>query len=239
MHGPGTLAFGPHPLVVGVVRSPAALGRPPAACDVLEIRVDLLGLSAPWREAARAWRAAGRPVLFTARSAREGGEWSGDEAARQACYRAALPDVSAVDVELRCGWLADFLPAAQAAGRPVIGSFHDFAATPSDAVLDELVGEGQRLGVEVVKVAAFLRDADDVERLARLPARYPDQRICVLGMGPLGPASRITLPLAGSCLTYGFADTASAPGQVEVGELRRRLAEAHPGYRSHLQAQRV
>lgn len=201
--------------------------------------MDLLGPAAPWREASRAWRSAGLPVLFTARSTREGGEWPGDEAARQACYRAALPDVSAVDVELRCGWLADFLPAARAAGRPVIGSFHDFTATPADAALDALVEEGRALGVAVVKVAAFLRDADDLDRLARLPARFPAQRICVLGMGPRGPESRITLPLAGSCLTYGFADTASAPGQVEVGELRRRLAEAHAGYRRHLQAQRA
>ncbi len=239
MHDPGALIFRRHPLVVGVIRSPAALALPPAACDLLEIRVDLLGSAAPWRAAAQSWRAAGRPVLFTARSAREGGEWPGDEAVRQACYRGALPDVSAVDVELRCGWLADFLPAARAAGRPVIGSFHDFAATPSDAALDELVAEGRALGVDVIKVAAFLREPDDLDRLARLPARFPAQRICVLGMGPRGPESRIALPLAGSCLTYGFADTASAPGQVEVGELRRRLAEAHPGYRRHIQAQQV
>ena len=40
------------------------------------------------------------PVLLTIRSSKEGGAWQGDDAGRLALYRALLPDVAAVDVEL-------------------------------------------------------------------------------------------------------------------------------------------
>ena len=242
MPAPGALLLGPIPLVVGVIRTRAALAAlppEPANCDVLELRVDLLGPDAPWRDAARRCREAGLPVLFTARQTQEGGEWAGDEPSRLEMYRSALPDVSAIDVELRSGLVADLLPAARAAGVRVIGSFHDFTGTPSSAELATLVQEGRSLGVDVVKLATFLGGRDDLGRLAHLSEQFPRIRLCLLGMGPLGAESRVALPLAGSCLTYGFADTASAPGQLSVGDLRIRLAEAHPGYRRHLQAQRA
>ena len=45
-------------------------------------------------------------------------------------------------------------------------------------------------------------------------------------MGPLGPASRLSLARAGSCLTYGFVDESNAPGQVSSAELMQKLAPA-------------
>ncbi len=229
------LPWGRIPLVVGVLQDISGLASPDAApfdCDLIELRVDLLGPDAPWREAARRWKSAGRPVLLTIRHAREGGAWSGDEAERAERYRQALGDVSAIDVELSSGLLRQLQAEARADGVRTLASFHDFAGTPAAGDLDLIVRQGRAAGADVVKIATFTRQPDELARLARLPAAYPEVSICVLGMGPLGPESRLSLPLAGSCLTYGYLDTPSAPGQLSAGELRRRLAEAHPGYRA-------
>ena len=69
-----------------------------------------------------------------------------------------------------------------------------------------------------------------MDRLAGLLSRFPHVPLALLGMGSQGPASRVRLPCAGSCLTYGFLDAAVAPGQVAAPELRDRLAEACPRY---------
>ena len=230
------------PLVVGVIRTPAGLEQLPgasAACDLVELRIDLLGPDSPWREAAVRFRAAGLPVLITARWKREGGSWAGDEASREAFYRSALADADAVDIEIRCGWADRLVAAAREAGVRTIGSFHDFEGTPDDTMLATLVGEGVRLGVDLVKLAFHLRDRRDLDRLLLLPSRFPGIDLGVVGMGPLGPESRLALPLVGSFLTYGFADSPSAPGQTASGELCGRLAEVHGAYRAHRVEQSV
>ena len=221
---------------MGVVRTVSGLEQLPGAspaCDLVELRIDLLGAAAPWREASARCRAAGLPVLVTARWSREGGSWQGDESSREAFYLSALPDAEAVDIEIRCGWGERLVAAARDAGVRVIGSYHDFNGTPDDTTLAGLVGEGVRLGADLVKLAFHLRDRRDLDRLLLLPSRFPGIDLGVVGMGPLGPESRLALPLVGSFLTYGFADEPSAPGQTAAAELCRRLAEVHGAYRAH------
>ena len=88
--------FGICPMIVGCVATADLLRRyarrPPASCDMLEVRLDLMGANnGSWKERCAAIRDKGMPVLLTVRSAQEGGEWRGREAERLALYLAGMP----------------------------------------------------------------------------------------------------------------------------------------------------
>jgi 3-dehydroquinate dehydratase-1 len=228
------IALGPYilgevPLVVGTVSSPRTIERPldiaALAMDVVEFRVDLFGPDTPdWLARAGAIEAAGLPVLLTARHAAEGGHWFLGEEERVAVYRSALPYVSAIDVEVGSASFAALAAEARSAGKVVVGSFHDFAGTPDEATLRDVVRRGRAGGADVVKIAALTPTRAEVDRLAALLDSNAAPHLCVLGMGPLGGATRVELARRGSCLTYGFFDEANAPGQLSSQALREQLA---------------
>jgi 3-dehydroquinate dehydratase I len=232
----GALEIGAVPAVVGVASRPetlvhAALAPPP--CDVVEIRADLLGdAAAEWLQSAAAEVRARTPLLLTVRSVREGGRWEGSDTERVVRYTELIPYVAAVDVELESEVFAGVAQAARAAGRRVVGSFHDFAATPDEARLRALVARGERSGADIIKLATWTGVEADVARLEELLRGERARPLAVMGMGPLGAASRLRLAAAGSCLVYGFLDESSAPGQLSSAELVQRLAETLPHYRA-------
>ena len=49
--------------------------------------------------------------------------------------------------------------------------------------------------------------------------------LSVMGMGALGPSSRLALARCGSVLNYGFLGTANAPGQIAAPRMKQLLAE--------------
>ncbi len=219
--------LGRTPRIVGCVATAAALRRVartlPADCDWVEVRLDLIGPDlADWVDRCAALRRQGMPVLLTIRHAREGGAWRGSEADRLALYRAGLPAVSAVDMEIGSPGLAELAQAASARRVRVVGSFHDFNKTPSMEKLLGLEARGRRLGADVVKIAAQVRGSADLARLFALPAQAQGP-VCVLGMGARGAISRVALPCAGSCLAYGALGRPTAPGQMTCRELARAL----------------
>lgn len=223
------------PLVVGVVSTPEGLERAAAAdswpCDVVEIRLDLIGEeSCDWTVAALRLTKAGLGTLLTVRHVSEGGRWTGDEQARLDCYLQGIPLVTGVDVELGADILADVVSSARDRVT-IIGSHHNFRAMPDVSSLCETVRSGRSAGVDVVKIAAFASDELDLRRMTGALKKCADSAVCMLAMGPQGPASRISLPLAGSCLTYGFLDKPNAPGQPSAGEIRDALMAKHDEYR--------
>jgi 3-dehydroquinate dehydratase I len=221
------MRLGKQPRIVGCVATEAALRRhaknAPRDCDWLEVRLDLVGFcGGQWADLCLAVQKRGRPVLLTIRSAREGGQWRGGEADRLALYLAGLRSVSAVDLEIGAASLGALAKAARARGVLVVGSFHDFKGTPGRARLRAVESKGRRLGADVVKIAATVRNPADLSRLFALPAEATGP-ICVLGMGGRGAISRVALPCAGSCLAYGALDAATAPGQPTCRQLAKDL----------------
>jgi len=47
----------------------------------------------------------------------------------------------------------------------------------------------------------------------------------VIGMGEAWKQTRLSFPKLGSCLTYGYLDKPTAPGQESAAELVRQLRE--------------
>lgn len=229
-----SLEIGSTPCVVGVASRAdtlAGLSNARARCDLAEIRLDLIG------PAADAWLRTpsepGRtPRLLTIRGVAEGGQWMDSEGARAKRYEDLMPLVDAVDVELESEAFPRVVESARSAGRAVIGSFHDFFSTPSEARLRELMERGARGGADIVKLAVWTTVEADVARLEALLRLDRPTPLAVMGMGPLGAASRLRLACEGSCLVYGFLDVASAPGQFSSDELVERLTEMLPRYRT-------
>ena len=225
------LPVGGPPMVVGAISSARTLSRNDLVqtlkLDIAEFRLDLTGLLPGWEERAGELRDAGTPVLLTLRCAREGGRWHGDETDRMIAYLNALPHVSAVDVEIQSELAATVAHAARDAGKPVVLSYHDFAGMPSPDDFHRIMDSGYSLGADIVKIAAMTGTRADVDTMSALLREPGEKLLCLVGMGELGPTSRVELALAGSCLAYGFADETNAPGQISSRELVNRLRAAN------------
>jgi 3-dehydroquinate dehydratase-1 len=131
-----------------------------------------------------------------------------------------------MDVELRSA--TEMLPLirkAQGQGVKVLGSFHDFAITPSDAVLQGAVDVALQHRLNGVKIAAKLLSGGDLARLLQLAATEKRLPFSLMGMGELGRVSRLALAKCGSVLNYGFLGQANAPGQWPASRLKELLRE--------------
>jgi len=223
------------PLVVGVVSTPEGLEKVAGAsswpCDVVEIRLDLMGEDfIEWPVAAHQINKSGMGTLLTIRHTSEGGRWSGDEKSRLNTYIDNLQHVSGIDIELNSSILPEVMENAR--GRvTIIGSHHNFRGMPNAAELQAVLKSGIDAGVDVVKIAAFASDRNDLSRLLNLLKKNSDKQICALAMGPMGGESRVSLPLAGSCLTYGYLDKPNAAGQPSAADIREQLMIKHEEYR--------
>jgi 3-dehydroquinate dehydratase-1 len=227
----GSVRLGGRPAIVAAGGEPdlEALVAADAAA-LLELRADLFDEATVPRvlDAVARLRAASRPILFTVRAGGEGGRALPD-ARRAELYRAALPHVDAIDVEIASRALvAELVPAARAAGRTVILSAHDFATTPSRDTLLALVDAARALGAHLPKLATHTTTLDDLRTLIDVTLVAAADGIVTLGMGVLGPLSRIVLPAAGSLLTYGAAGGGTAPGQTPVAELAALVGRLFP-----------
>jgi 3-dehydroquinate dehydratase-1 len=224
------LPVGGPPMVVGAISSSQTFSRSDLArglkLDIAEFRLDLTGFVPGWETRAHELRDAGIPVLLTLRSSREGGNWRAGETERAVAYANALPHASAIDVEIASEIIARVAHAAHDAGKPVVASFHDFARTPPADELRKIIDRGFSVGADIVKIAARCDVPADVEILESVLRERGERLLCVVGMGTHGPTSRVRLAIAGSCLTYGYADETNAPGQLSSAELLDRLKAA-------------
>ena len=203
--------------------------------EALELRADLLVDPAQVRAALTAVRAASSlPLLLTYRSATEGGKGAGHgqgyEDYLASLLQLGLP-VAAVDIEMACPASKALVAEAKAGGYDVVGSCHDFTATPSAAQIAQKLVQITADGADITKVAYMPRDAQDVAALRHaahdFAGAYPHQPLIAISMGQLGAPSRTDLV---NCLTFAtIADgAASAPGQATIAHVRAWL-ENTPG----------
>lgn len=201
--------------------------------DLVEWRVDffdeLADAQAVARTAAALRRAAGGiPILFTRRSAREGGERiAASEAQVLAAYRAVCGsgDVDGVDTEMdnEAGFVRALREASAAAGVALVLSFHDFQRTPAADELVARFAKAKQLGADAGKIAVMPQSRDDVLALLAATSRASDlldMPVVSMAMGGLGAVTRATGWLFGSAMTFAVGSTASAPGQMPIADVR-------------------
>jgi 3-dehydroquinate dehydratase-1 len=131
-----------------------------------------------------------------------------------------------VDIELRSAMeMKPIVEKAHARSVQVIGSFHDFQATPSDEILRGAISFAQPAGLDGVKIATFLNSSADLTRLIQITSEPHRLRLSAMGMGPLGRVSRLVLAKCGSLLNYGYIGESNAPGQWPAARLKELLSE--------------
>jgi len=214
------------PQIVGVIFSRADLQRalrmrnPP---DLFELRLDALVRSIDAVKATIQRLPA--PLIITARDPREGGANDLSLSRRHALFLEFLPRAAFVDVELRSArFLAPVLQSARALNVRTIISFHDFRTTPPASRLDGIVSRARSLGADFVKIATR---TDTPAQLETLLDFFERQRkpgdVVAMGIGKLGPASRLELARRGCLLNYAHLGSVVAAGQLSIRNLRRAL----------------
>ena len=212
-------------------------GKEPGV-DAVEWRVDLYE-HALWPAqvlaALRAMRGAlgDIPLLFTCRTAREGGELEIETedyyALNLTAARSGLVDL--VDVETDTAEdVAEHIAQLHELGMKVVASHHDFEKTPEDAVLRACLERGWEVGGDISKLAVMPQCPEDAERLLAVAKAVHDENdrpLIAISMGGLGIASRTEGERCGSAMTFASLDRASAPGQIPVYQLRRELERIH------------
>ena len=201
--------------------------------DLLEWRVDFFGAIGDTARVValgqdiRA-RAGNVPIIFTRRSTREGGTpiaLDDDQVAALYAAVARSGSVDFVDVELSSEprhWQAG-VALARETGVRLIGSFHNFQATPPKAELVATFAAMAAGGADVAKVAVMPQHPRDVLTLlaATLEARETlELPLISMSMGGFGALSRLFGWMYGSTVSFAVGDKPSAPGQVPVADVR-------------------
>ena len=201
--------------------------------DVLEIRLDLLGirdLEIATETIRKIKSETGLPVIITNRSNTEGGNWEGKEADRVGLLTNLLcikdgPD--AVDIELSAEREErdSVVKAARTCGKTIIISSHDFLKTPSFQEIKATLEEAFLAGADIAKLAVMPHSMRDVLDLLRvtLDAREAGKAVCTIAMGEPGKHTRVIAPFYGSVLTYASVEgtVSAAPGQLPVDKLKK------------------
>lgn len=201
--------------------------------DILEIRLDLLGIRNPERaaEVIREIKAeTGLPIIVTSRSGAEGGKWDGEEEDRTGLLINLLslkdgPD--AIDIELSAGMKERnrVIKAAKDRETAVIVSSHDFLKTPPLQNMRTIIEEMFLAGADIAKLAVMPLSVEDTLNLLRVTLDFKDagKSVCTIAMGSQGKHTRVVAPFYGSVLTYASIESnaSAAPGQLPVDEVKK------------------
>ena len=142
------------------------------------------------------------PVLFTIRTSVEGGM---------------------LEIDTETYTMKTIVAAAHRVGVKVVASRHDFTATPDKNIIISNLCLMQSLGADIVKFAVMPQCERDVLTLLdatlTMKEEHSDTPVITMSMSPTGVISRICGQLVGSCVTFGTAGKASAPGQIPANLL--------------------
>ena len=213
----------------------AAARAKAAQADVIELRIDSLTDRPGIREAIGACRAVresaeGSPLLFTLRTKRDGGAGTADAEAYETLLGAVMESgaCDAVDCELSVGESAfsRIAEKAKKTGVLLVGSSHEFGEIGDMRRAAQWLKRQEALGADVCKAAVMTRTNAEAFALAQVYASVYEQLtipMIAIAMGPAGIVTRIGAACTGSCLTFGTAGEASAPGQIDAVRLRAAL----------------
>ena len=175
------------------------------------------------------------PILFTFRTAKEGGERAIDDVAYIALNKVAAESgkVDLLDVELFTGdaVVEEILNIAHKNQVKVIASNHDFEKTPKKEELISRLQKMQEMGADILKIAVMPKSSKDVLTLLtateEMNKSYAEKPIVTMSMSEKGLISRVAGETFGSAITFGAAGKASAPGQIPAEKLRKVLEILH------------
>ena len=154
--------------------------------DILELRLDLIDSF----DLSLLVNAAKKPIIVTARSKLDGGQFKGSEEARLGILHAALEagaDYIDIEVSTPREHLQPFLESH--ATSKIIISYHDFSHTPED--LYPLYEAMNAMPGEIIKIVTYARDLSDNLKMFKLLeyAKNENKKLIGFCMGDLGEIS--------------------------------------------------
>lgn len=175
------------------------------------------------------------PLLFTMRTKSEGGDkeiaWDAYTALNKAVARSGKADLVDVEVFAGDGVAAENIDIAHRAGCLVVGSNHDFRATPPAQELVSRLRKIQDMGADIAKIAVMPTCTADVLALlsatAEMYENYAQCPLITMSMSAKGVISRLSGEVFGSAATFGSVGKGSAPGQIPVEQLAQALEILH------------
>lgn len=175
------------------------------------------------------------PVLATFRTANEGGEKAIEKKDYVALNKAIIAsgNCDLIDVECFTGEeeVKAIVDYAHENDVYVVMSNHDFDKTPSyDEIISRLKLMQER-NADIPKIALMPTCKSDVLTVLQatldMYEKYADRPIITMSMASDGVISRLAGEVFGSALTFGAAKAASAPGQINVKDLKLVLSILH------------
>jgi len=186
--------------------------------DFYEVRIDLIGDG--WQEWVK-WLQ--RPWVACNRLREEGGNWTGDEAARiDKLLEAARLGAGTVDIELRTHDLEKIVEEIKSLNVECLISMHNLEETPGFEHLASIVDTELKAGADICKVVTTPVRFEDNLTVLRLFEEFQGIKLVAFAMGSLGISSRVLSSMVGGYFTYAsiIEGKESAPGQLTASYLR-------------------
>ena len=208
--------------------------------DVAEFRIDLLEFSADSKKVIALGQQLNqilkdKPLIATIRTHNEGGKMTVSDQDYEKIYHEYLkkPFMQLLDIEMfrNAGSVAKLTKLAHDKKVLVIMSNHDFAKTPEQQDIENRLLKQDQMGADILKIAVMPKSKQDVFTLmnATLAVSQKSQKpLLTMSMGQLGTISRVATANMGGSLSFGMIEEASAPGQIDVTQLKQLLKTVQP-----------
>lgn len=174
------------------------------------------------------------PILFTFRTKAEGGEKeiSYEQYSKLLKNIADTSLIDLIDVEVFVDDnIAELVTEIQKTGVKVVGSNHDFVKTPVQEEIVRRLCYMQDIGVDIPKIAVMPQCKKDVLTLLcateEMATKYAERPIVTMSMAEMGVVTRVAGESFGTAITFGALQKASAPGQIQVEDLKKILEIMH------------
>lgn len=208
--------------------------------DLAEFRIDLLDFAADSKQVITLGHElkkilATKPMIATIRTHNEGGKLTISDADYGKTYQAYLkkPFMDMLDVEMFRDQqvVKNTVKLAHDKKVLIVMSNHDFQKTPSEDEIVKRLLKQDELGADILKIAVMPQSKQDVFTLMNATLKVSQQSkkpLLTMSMGKLGTISRIATANIGGSFSFGMIGEASAPGQIDVTQLKQFLKTVQP-----------
>lgn len=208
--------------------------------DLAEFRIDLLEFAADSKQVIALGHElkkvlGDKPMIATIRTHNEGGKLTISDADYGKTYQAYLkqPFMDMLDVEMFRDQqvVKNTVKLAHDKKVLIVMSNHDFKQTPSEDEIVKRLLKQDELGADILKIAVMPQSKQDVFTLMNATLKVSQQSkkpLLTMSMGKLGTISRIATANMGGSFSFGMIGEASAPGQIDVTQLKQFLKTVQP-----------
>jgi len=173
------------------------------------------------------------PIIYTFRTLIEGGKEIENEKYKDlilSVANAGITDIIDVEIfsfKLKARDIIDEIHSFT--NVKVIGSYHDFEGTPDTAELVYRLSVIDNCNADILKIATMPHKKKDVMRIMTatiLTYTRPNPKpIISIAMGNMGRVTRLLGGFTGSAITFASIGRSSAPGQMDIEEVREILTK--------------